>query len=216
MDLLIDVVVIALAIALEPIPILAFILTLASGRGRAAGWAFLFGWLLSLVVIVWIAVGITGGQGVRPGSSPATATYAVDAAIGAGLVAFSYVRHRRTPPPSPVSGRLMGRIESINLWGAIGIGVVIQPWVLVAAGATNIMRAKLSAPAIVVAMALFALLATSILLAIELQAVRNPVASAERLAKLRRWLEQHRDPVVVWVSLLVGLYLLGRGVYGLL
>jgi apolipoprotein N-acyltransferase len=215
MSLIVHMVIVGLAIALAPLPILTFILTLASRRGRAGGWAFLFGWLLSLVVVMWVAVAITGGQGIRANTSPNTVTFAIYVALGVGLVVYGYRRRRKEQTSSAVSGRLTGRIESINLWGALALGMLIQPWVLVAAGATAIAQAKLAAPTTVIAMSTFCILASSVLLAIQLYGVRYPKDATERLAKLRSWLERHSDPVVVWASFIVGMYLMGKGFYGL-
>ncbi len=44
---------IALVITLEPIPLTAFILVLASEGGVRKGAAFIFGWLLSLAASSW-------------------------------------------------------------------------------------------------------------------------------------------------------------------
>ena len=48
--MIIDLIIIGLAITLEPIPLTAFILVLASRGGVRKGAAFIFGWLLSLAV----------------------------------------------------------------------------------------------------------------------------------------------------------------------
>ena len=52
----IDLILIGLAITLEPIPLTAFILVLASKNGTKKGAAFIFGWLVSLA-IVFIGLG---------------------------------------------------------------------------------------------------------------------------------------------------------------
>jgi hypothetical protein len=46
-----DVVVIGLAITLEPVPLTAFLVVLASKHRARRGAAFVFGWLVSLAVV---------------------------------------------------------------------------------------------------------------------------------------------------------------------
>ena len=47
---------IAVAIALDPLPLTAYVLVLASKRGVRKGAAFLFGWLVSLAAVVAITL----------------------------------------------------------------------------------------------------------------------------------------------------------------
>ena len=49
-------VLIGLAITLEPIPLTAFILILASEGGVRKGAAFIFGWLVSLAIVIAFTV----------------------------------------------------------------------------------------------------------------------------------------------------------------
>ena len=53
---------IGLAITLEPIPLTAFILVLASRGGVVKGAAFIFGWIASLAVVVAATLIITGNN----------------------------------------------------------------------------------------------------------------------------------------------------------
>ena len=38
-------------------------------------------------------------------------------------------------------------------------------------------------------------------------------AVQEFLARLRRWIDTHTDQLIVWVSLVVGLWLVGKSIY---
>jgi hypothetical protein len=55
-------------ITLEPIPLTTFILILASKGGVRKGAAFIFGWLLSLAIVIAFTVLVTGN---KPPPSPA-------------------------------------------------------------------------------------------------------------------------------------------------
>ena len=54
--MVLDLVLIGLAIAFDPLPLTAFIVVLPSQRGVIKGAAFVFGWLVSLAIVVAVTV----------------------------------------------------------------------------------------------------------------------------------------------------------------
>lgn len=78
-----DLLIIGIAIALDPLPLIPFILVLTSRRGTAKGAAFIMGWLLSLSAITVATLLLTGGEPPSSGSVPSTAALSVRIAIGA-------------------------------------------------------------------------------------------------------------------------------------
>ena len=60
--MVLDLVIIGLAIALEPLTIVAFILILSAERGVRKGLAFILGWTACLVAVIAAVVLITGGK----------------------------------------------------------------------------------------------------------------------------------------------------------
>src|SRR3954454_3766304 len=81
--LVLTLVVLGLAITLEPIPLTAFILVLASRNGVRKGAAFIFGWLASLAVVIWATLLVTGNDPPKPNTTPSLAALAVKILIGA-------------------------------------------------------------------------------------------------------------------------------------
>ena len=103
--LLLDLALIGLAIAFDPLPLTAFTVVLPSERGVRKGAAFVFGWLVSLAIVVTVTVLGTGDNPPAPNTAPSLAQLAVKIAIGAGLVAIA-IRHRsRSRRRSRRSGR---------------------------------------------------------------------------------------------------------------
>jgi len=102
--MVLDLMLIGLAITLEPIPLTAFILILASKNGTRKGAAFVFGWLLSLVIVVAVTLLATGNKPPQSNTAPSLASLAVKVAIGAVLLVIG-VRHWRSHPRRPPSGR---------------------------------------------------------------------------------------------------------------
>ncbi len=94
-----DLVLIGLAIALDPLPLTAFLIVLPSERGVRKGAAFVFGWLASLAVVVTVTVLATGDNPPEPSTAPSLADLAVKIAIGVSLVAIAVRQRRRMERP---------------------------------------------------------------------------------------------------------------------
>ena len=94
-----DLVLIGLAIALDPLPLSAFLVVLPSKRGKKKGAAFVLGWLASLAIVVTVTVLTTGNNPPEPDTAPSLADLAVKIAIGVGLVAIAVRQRRRMGRP---------------------------------------------------------------------------------------------------------------------
>ena len=73
----------------------------------------------------------------------------------------------------------------MTLWYAMALGPLTQPWGLIAAGVTVIVEAKLSSWESYLALALFCVIATSALLAMEIYAAFRPQPAQEFLTRSR-------------------------------
>jgi threonine/homoserine/homoserine lactone efflux protein len=210
--MVIDLLLVGLAIALEPFPITAFILILGSVRGTRKGLAFILGWLACLVVVIAAVVLVTGGKPPAAHTDPSTAVLAVKLALGLALILLAArqwrrIGHQRKPPA------WMERLDRLSLLTAAGLAAFLQPWALVAVGAATVTGAKLSSAGDYLTLLGFCLLATSSFLYLELYATFTPAAAAARLQRLRTWLDTHQDQVLVAVFLLLGFWLAGKSIY---
>jgi threonine/homoserine/homoserine lactone efflux protein len=210
--MVLDLMIIGLAIALEPITIVAFILILSAEKGVRKGLAFILGWMACLVAVIAAVVLLTGGKPPRPSTAPSTVALAVKALLGAVLIWVAFRQRRRMGRPRKQPG-WMKRLDRLSLWAAVGLGVFLQPWSLVAAGAATVVQAKLSTAGDWLALVLFCLLATSAFLAMELYAAFAPEAASARLGQMRTWIDGHTDQAIVVLSLVVGCWLLGHSLY---
>jgi hypothetical protein len=98
-------------------------------------------------------------------------------------------------------------------WYAIGLGPLTQPWGLVAAGVTVIVEAKLSSWESYLTLALFCVIATSSILAMEIYAGFRPQPAQDFLARSRLWIAAHTDQVIIIVSLVLGFWLVATSIY---
>ena len=213
--LVLSLVLIGLAITLEPIPLTAFILILASQGGVRKGAGFIFGWLVSLAVVVAATVLLTGNKPPKPNTNPSLAPLAAKLAIGVGLVviAIRYYRKLGKPKPPKKPPKWQTHIDNMTLWYAMALGPLTQPWGLIAAGVTVIVEAKLSSWADYLALALFCVIATSSILAMEIYAAFRPQPAQDFLTRSRHWIDTHTDQVIVIVSLVLGFWLVASSIY---
>ena len=213
--LVLNLVLIGLAITLEPIPLTAFILVLSSKGGVRKGAAFIFGWLLSLAIVIACTVLFTGNNPPKPNTAPSLANLAVKLVIGVGLtvIAIRYYRKMGKPKPPKKPPKWQAGIDHMTPWYAIGLGPLTQPWGLVAAGVTVIVEAKLASWLDYLTLALFCVIATSSLLAMEIYAGFRPQPAQQFLARLRHWIDTHTDQVIIIVSLVLGFWLIANSIY---
>lgn len=203
---------IGLAITLEPFPLTAFILVLSAEKGIWKGLAFILGWLACLVVVIAAVIAATGNNPPRPQTVPSTAALAVKLAIGLVLIVMAMRKRRQRGQPRKPSA-WMAKLDRLSLLSVAGLAAFLQPWTLVAAGAATILEAKLSTPESYLALIFFCLLATASFLYLEVYATFAGERAEARLRRLREWLNSHQDQVVIGVFLLLGLWLAGNSLY---
>jgi hypothetical protein len=209
--LVLNLMLIGVAVALDPLPLTAFLVILPSERGARKGAAYVFGWLVSLGVVVTITVLATGNNPPEPETVPSLAALAVKVALGVVLVVIA-VRHRRemrTEPRKPKKPpKWQEHVDSMSPWFALGLAPALQPWVLIGAGAATVVEAKLDSWQSFLALFLYCVLASSTYLAMEIYAVFRPAQSHAFLASFRAWIDNHTDQAIVLGSLLIGLWLI--------
>ncbi|MEZ0093502.1 GAP family protein [Streptacidiphilus sp. EB129] len=213
--MLLDLFVIGMAITLGPLHNTAFILILTARRGVRKGAAFVLAWLACLALVVALVLLGTGGDPPRPGTAPSTAAEAVKLAVGVGLIAYGEHRRRTAAGHTRKPATWSTRLHDVSAWTAAGFGVFLQPWGMVAAGAAVVVQAKVSSVGSYLALMAFCLLATASILAMELYTAFAPEPAGRDLERLRVWMDNHTDQAVVVISLLVGLWLVSKSIYGL-
>lgn len=211
--MLLNLVLIGLAVALDPLPLTAFLIVLPSQRGTLKGAAFVFGWLISLAVVVTVSVVATGNNPPKPQTAPSLAALAAKAALGGVLVVIA-IRHRREMRQQPRKPKKPPKwqehVDNMSPWFAMGLAPALQPWVLIGAGAATVVEAKLSSWESYLALFLYCVLASSTYLAMEIYAVFRPAQSRALLAGFRAWIDDHTDQAIVLGSLIIGLWLIAN------
>ncbi|MFF0218519.1 GAP family protein [Streptomyces vinaceus] len=241
--MVLDLMLIALAITLYPLPLMAFALVVSTARGVWKGLVFVLAWLACLVAVIAVVLAVTDGQPPPPRSPPGVAGLAAKLAIGVGLVFYGLHRRRlmragaapadapagrgpdevRDDPSGGTTGEEAGKETREaagdrgegSFWASAGLAVLVQPWGMVAAGATTVLEANTARPATFVALFGFCLLASASLLAAELYIVFAPEVAQARLLRLRGWLKEHAQQAIVVLCLVLGLWLTAKSLYQL-
>jgi len=212
---ILNLVLIGLAITLDPLPLTAFMVVLPSERGVRKGAAFVFGWLVSLAIVVIVTVLATGNNPPKPSTAPSLAALAVKIALGAVLVviAVRHIRARGRPKPPKKPPRWQEHVDSMSPWFALVLAPALQPWALIGAGAATVVEAKLSSWESFLALFLYCVLASSSYLAMEIYAAARPGQSQAFLARFRTWIDAHTDQVIIVGSLIIGFWLIANSIY---
>lgn len=211
----VDLILIGAAIALEPIPLIGYILLRGTEGGNWKGYGFIAGWLLTLVLIIVLMMAVTGGKPLKQGSTPSTSTLVIKIILGCGLLVVAWRQRARRGRSTRAMPAWMTKLDRVNFAGAMGASFLLQPWLLVAAGAATATGADLSSPVTVAVLACYCLLATSTYLAMQAYGVLSPEAARTRLDGFRQFLTDHRDQVIIVLCVVVGLWLIGKSAYTL-
>jgi hypothetical protein len=206
---------IGLAVTLDPLPLTAFLIVLPSARGARKGAAFTFGWLVSLAIVVIITVLATGNDPPKPATVPSLAALAGKIVLGVILVriAVRHIRARKRPKPPKKPPRWQAHVDSMSPWFAMALAPALQPWVLIGAGAATVVEAKVAGWQSFLALGLYCALASSSYLAMEIYAVVRPARSQALLVSCRSWIDSHIDGAITVGSLIVGFWFIADSIY---
>ncbi len=210
-----ELVLIGLVITLEPIPLTAFLLILASKGGVRKGAAFIFGWLASLAIVVALTVVATADKPPKPSTAPSLAALAVKMLIGVVLLAIAVRQWRRMgrPRKPKKTPKWQTGIDRMSPWYAMGLAFLVQPWGLVAAGVAVITAAKLSSWESYIALFLFCVVSALVYIVMEIYAGFRPEKTQALVTQVRAWIDTHTDQVIIVISLVLGFWLIGKSIY---
>jgi hypothetical protein len=213
--LLLSLFLIGLAVALDPLPLTAFLIVLPSKGGTIKGAAFVFGWLVSLAAVVTVTLLATGNNPPKPATVPSLASLAIKIALGLVLVriAIRHIRARGQPKPPKNPPKWQEHVDNMSPWFAMALAPTLQPWVLLGTGAATVVEAKLDSWESFLALFLYCVLASSSYLAMEIYAVVRPANSQAMLARSRAWIDAHTDQGIIAGSLIIGLWLIANSIY---
>ena len=213
--MVLDLLLLGVAISLDPLPLTSFVVVLTSKRGVRKGAAFLFGWLVSLAIVVAVTVLATGNNPPKPNTVPSLASLAVKIAIGTVLVGLAIRQRRRmrTPKKPKKRPKWHEHVDNMSQRFALGLAPALQPWTLIAAGAATVVEAKLSSWESSLALFGFCILGSASYIAMEVYSAFRPDQSQAFLTRFRTWMETRTDQAIVIGCLVLGFWLIASSIY---
>jgi len=211
----------AVAIAVFPVPMIAVVLLLGSERGRAKGLAFLLAWSVGLAAVGAIALVLGGVAGASNGGEPATWVNALLLGLGL-LLLWLAAKGWRGRPRAGDETPLPGWMRTIDEFGAAkagGAGFALSALnpknvLLTVAAAAEIADVGLPAGEEVVVLVVFVLLASAGVLAPLVLSLALGDRSRGLLDGLRGWMARHNAAIMAVLFLLIGAKLVGDAISG--
>jgi len=211
----------AVAIAIFPVPIIAVVLIIGSDRGRAKGLAFVLAWCAGLGAVGAIVLLLGGVFDGSDAGKPATWVNVLLLALGVLLLAASVKQWRGRPgagevTPTPAWMRTIGDFTMAKAAGAGFALTALNPknLLLVAAAAAEIAELGLPASQQVGVLVVFVLIASAGVLAPLVLSVALGERSHELLDALTGWLARHNAAIMAVLFLVIGAKLIGDAVSG--
>jgi threonine/homoserine/homoserine lactone efflux protein len=215
---LIELIPLALVVALSPLSIIPGVLVLHSPRPRPTGLAFLAGWLLGLAALTSMFVVVSGLAGGLGGKPPGWASW-LRVVVGAALIVFGIYRwlNRKKSAHMPKWMQSLSKLTPARA-GAAGFGLtIVNPKVLFicAAAGLAIGTAGLEGTRHWLAVIWYVVVAGSTVgLPILAYAVSGDRLDAP-LARLKNWMERQHAVLVAAILIVIGLLVLYKGIHAL-
>jgi threonine/homoserine/homoserine lactone efflux protein len=216
-----DVLPLAVAIAIFPVPIIVVVLLLGSDRGRTKGVAFVLAWCVGLAAVGAIVLLLAGGADANDDGEPAT--WANVLLLGLGLLLLMYaVKQWRGRPRAGEEASTPGwmrTLDDFTMAKAGGAGFALSALnpknvLLVVAAAAEIAEVGLPAHRQTAVLLVFVLIASVGVLTPLVLALALGDRSREPLDKLRGWMARNNAVIMAVLFLLIGAKLVGDAISG--
>jgi sulfite exporter TauE/SafE len=216
---LIELIPLALVVALSPLSIIPAVLVLHTPRPRPAGLAFLAGWLIGLAALTIIFLEVSSLLGGLRDKPPGWASW-LRIVVGAALIVFGAYRWltREKSTHTPKWMQSLAKLTPVRAGAAAVALTVVNPKVLFicAAAGLAIGTAGLDrATDVWIAVAWYVAVAGStVALPILAYAVSGDRLDGP-LARLKDWMERQHAALVAAILIVIGLLVLYKGIHGL-
>ena len=210
-ELLTSIVVPALAIAVNPVPVVASVTLLSTPHGKRNALYF-----IATMVILMLAIGsaVIFIAGQSSSSSTSTGGAAVTTAFGIIFLAIAAQQWRTRP----VEGKDPGWMQALDKAGLVAgvvLGISLTNYALLTSGVEKIVTSGLSSSVQTGALVFFTLIATSTIIAPLVIYLVRPAWAKRVLGGFRDWLVRHNRVILIVVFGLMGLLFTLQGIAGL-
>jgi threonine/homoserine/homoserine lactone efflux protein len=209
----------AIGVALSPVPIIAVILMLFSGRARSNGPAFLLGWLIGIGAVSAVALASADAASASTESEASNASSWVKLAFGVLLIIAALREWRARPADGEETTmpKWMKGIDAFTAPKALGLAALLgalnpKNLLLGAAAGTTIAQADVSSGERWGAWLIFVSLASLSVAIPVLYYLLGGESAQGRLDAWKRWLQQNNTAVMAVLLLVLGAVLVGQSI----
>ena len=216
-----DILPLAVAVAVFPVPIIVAVLLLGSDRGTAKGAAYALSWCIGLFAVGGIVLVLAGAADASDNGEPATWVNVLLLGLGLLLLAAAVRQWRGRPSggqETPTPG-WMRAIDEFTIAKAGGVGFALSALnpknvLLTAAAAAEIAEVGLSAGREVAVLLGFVLVASAGVLTPLVLALALGERSRDLLEGLRGWMARYSAVIMGLLFLIIGAKLIGDALSG--
>lgn len=209
----------AIAIAVSPIPIIAAILMLLSPKAKGASVGFMLGWIIGILAAVTVFTVLSSVMPSDDGSDSSPIRGIIQILLGAALVFLSIRQWRSRPKPGEEVAlpKWMAAIDSMTPGKALGLGFLLagvnpKNLLLGASAGVTIGTAGLDVRSTVIVIVIFTLIAAA---SVAIPVIAYLVAAkrmAAPLDALRTWLVHNNATIMSVLLLVIGFVVIGKGI----
>ena len=215
-----DLLPLAAAVALSPVPIIAVILMLGTPKARTNGPAFAVGWVAGLAVVSTIVFLVSGGADDADSATSSGVDW-LQLLLGLLFLVMAARQWKKRPAEGEeaVLPDWMASVDHFTAGKSLGLGLALSAanpknLALTAAAAASIAQAGLTGEDDVVAIVAFVVLGSLTVVGSVLVYVVAPDRAAGPLASIKAFMTIHNAVIMMVVLLLLGAKLIGTGLAG--
>jgi len=202
----------ALAIAVNPVPIMASVTLLTTAHGKRNALYFIATMWVIMLAVGAVTIAIAGSSS---SSSTSTGGAAIEAAFGLIFLAAA-AQQWLTKPVEGKDPGWMKALDKTGLVAGVTLAVSLTNYALLTTGVDDIARSGLSKSVQIGALVFFVAIATSTVVLPLIVYLVRPAWAKKRLGRLRDWLMKHSRVILITVFALMGVLFFIEGVNGLL
>ena len=209
----------AIGVAISPVPIIAVILMLFSGRAKVNGPVFLAGWVVALAVVSGAAYLISDAGSASTDSAAADGVSWAQIVFGVLflLLAGRSWRSRPAPGTEPQMPKWMAGIDAFTPGKALGLGLLlagVNPKnLLLAAGAGSALAVTGPSTAeAVISLIVFVVIGSLTIAGPVVFYLAGGDRAKTQLDSAKDWLAVHNDAVMTVLFLVLGVNLIAKGI----
>ena len=215
-ELLVQMLLLGVAAAINPVPVGAAIVLLASKHGKRNTLIFTLSMAAVLAGVGTWMLEFAGAAGSSNSSSASASASIFTLLIGLAFLAVFVQQWRRTPGTPGEQPGWMRSVEKLGILAPLVMAVALTNYALLSAAVTGILKADVSTAQGYSALGLFVLVAIMSALIPLLLTLVSPRWAGKQLGRLSAWLAFHDRALLMWVFGLMGAVFAVQGLVGLL